>query len=323
MRRPARLAAVVAAVAAATLLMPSGASAGGAPVALVTAETENEVLAVSLPGGRILRRVRVHDPQTIVAGVTGPAVVVSPSGAVTLLAWRSLRPVAVLRGFRSPQMTAITPDGKWAYVTDAATGYLSVIELQTGMVVNRLYVGAGAHHLAVSPDQRRAWVALGESATTILVLDTSQPERPRVIGRFHPAVPAHDLAFAPDGRTVWVGSAAAPSVFVLNAHTARTVARVPAGPAPQHVVFVPYGPPHAFVTSGYGSRIEEVDVRTRRILRSARVPYGSFNLAAAGDVVAASSLLDGEVSEFNGATLARWLTRRVAPSARDIAISVW
>jgi DNA-binding beta-propeller fold protein YncE len=323
MRRPARLAAVVAVVAAATLVLPSRGSAGGTPVALVTAGTENEVLAVSLPGGKILRRVRVHDPQGITAGVTGPAVVVSPSGTVTLLAWRSLRPVAVFRGFRSPQAAAITPDGEWVYVTDAVTGYLSVIELQTRKIVDRLYVGAGAHHLAVSPDQRRAWVALGESATTILVLDTSQPRQPRVIGRFHPAVPAHDLAFAPDGRTVWVGSAAAPSVSVLSAHTARPVARVPAGPGPQHIVFVPYGTPRAFVASGYGSRIEEVDARTRRILRSARVPRGSFNLATAGDVVAASSLLDGEVAEFDGATLTRWLTRKVATSACDLAISVW
>ncbi len=146
---------------------------GGTPVALVTAESENEVLAVSLPGGKVLKRVRLPDPESIAADPNGQAAVVSPEGTVTLLDWRSLKVLAVLRGFRSPQIAAITPDGQWVYVTDAATGELSVIELQTRRVVDRVYVGAGAHHLAISPNFSRAWVALGEAARTIVVLDTS------------------------------------------------------------------------------------------------------------------------------------------------------
>jgi YVTN family beta-propeller protein len=79
-------------------------------------------------------------------------VVVSPSGTVMILAWRSLRVLAVLRDFRSPQIAVITPDGDWAYVTDSASGDLSVISLASRRVVDRVFVGYGAHHLAVSPD---------------------------------------------------------------------------------------------------------------------------------------------------------------------------
>jgi YVTN family beta-propeller protein len=310
---------------AALLLVPGGSArrAGGSPVALVTAETANEVLAVSLPGGKVLRRVHLHDPQAIAALQTGPAVVVSPSGPVTLLAWHSLRVMKVFRSFRSPQIAAIAPSGDWAFVADAATGYLSVIDLRRLEIADRVFVGGGAHHLAVSPDGRRTWVALGERAETIVVLDTSHPRTPRVIGSFHPRAPAHDLAFAPDGRTVWISSAAASSVSVVNAHSAKVVATIPAGPAPQHVVFVPYGPPRAYITSGYGSAIEMVDASTRKIVRRASVPHGSFNLATAGDIVATASLLGGRVSEFDGHTLRRRLTTRVAPAARDLAISVW
>lgn len=292
-------------------------------MALVTAETSNTLLAVRLPDGRVLRRIRLDDPQTVAAAVSGPAVVVSPKGTVTLLAWRSLRRLAVLRGFRSPQLAAIAPDGEWAYVTDAATGEVSVIDLGARRVVDRVLVGVGAHHLAVSPDGTRAWVALGESATTIVVLDTSHPRRVRVIGRFHPLVPAHDLAFAPDGRTVWVGSASAPYVSVLGVRSGKLLARIPAGVAPQHVAFIPYGRPRAFITSGYGSSLEEVDAHTRLIVRRVALPYGSFNLATSGDILATASLLDGRVSEFNGETLARAMTARVAPVTRDLAISVW
>lgn len=291
-------------------------------MALVTAETENEVLAVSLPGGKVVRRARLPDPEEIVSTPGGQAVVVSPEGTVTLLDGRSLKVLAVLRGFRSPQIAAITPDGQWVYVTDAATGDLSVIELQTRRVVDRVHVGAGAHHLAISPNFRRAWVALGETARTIVVLDTSNPGRPWVVGRIHPRVPAHDLAFAPSGHTVWVSSASAPFVSVLDSATGRLVATIPAGPGPQHVAFGAYAHAPAFITSGYGSRLEAVDVATRRILRRVSVPYGSFNVATSGSLVVTSSLLDGTLTEFT-AGLRRMLKVEVAPRTRDVAISVW
>jgi DNA-binding beta-propeller fold protein YncE len=296
--------------------------AGGTPVALVTAESENEVLAVSLPGGKVLRRVHLPDPEAIAAEPNGEAVVVSPEGTVTLLDWRSLKVLAVLRDFRSPQIAAITPDGEWVYVTDAATGELSVIEPLTWRVVDRVYVGAGAHHLAISPDFHRAWVALGETARTIVVLDTSKQNGPRVIGHIRPRVPVHDLDFAPDGRTVWASSASAPYVSVLNANSGRLLATVPAGPGPQHIAFGAYARAPVFITSGYGSTLEAVNVATRKVLRRVAVAYGSFNVATALGVVVTSSLLDGAVTEFT-TSLQRWMNVTVAPHARDVAISVW
>jgi DNA-binding beta-propeller fold protein YncE len=286
---------------------------GGSPVALVTAESADEVVAVSLPSGKVLRRVHLHDPETIATGTTGPAVVASPSGTVTILAWRTLRTVAVLHGFDSPELAAITPDGTWAYVTDAATGELSAIALASHRVVGSVFVGRGAHHLAIAPDGRRTWV----------VLDTSHPDRLRVIARIHPPTLAHDLAVAPDGRTLWVTSDVASHVSVLDTRTGRLLGSVPAGPPPQHVTFVPFGRPRAYVTSGYGSSIELVDARTRAVIRRRGVPYGSFNLASSGGIVAVVSLLNGTVTELAGPTLSRLLTVKLAPATRDVAIAVW
>ena len=325
MSLPARLlvvAALLCVVTAHEAAPALGRPTGGTPVALVTAESENEVLAVSLPRGKVLRRVHIQDPQAIAAEVNGQAVVVSPEGTVTLLDWRTMKVLAVLRNFRSPQIAAITPDGEWVYVTDAATGELSVIELLTRRVVDRVYVGPGAHHLAISPNFQRAWVALGETAHTIVVLDTSTANRPRVIGRIHPRVAAHDLTFAPNGRTVWVSSASAPYISVLNASDGRLVATVPAGPGPQHIAFGAYTHAPVFITSGYGSTLESVNAETHKVLRRVPVAYGSFNLATAAGLVVTSSLLDGAVSEYTTA-LRRWMRVTVAPRARDVAISVW
>jgi DNA-binding beta-propeller fold protein YncE len=293
----------------------------GRPVAIVSVEGENGVVEVSLPGGRILRRAGLAPrPTTVAAGPTGPVVVVSPqSGTVTLLAPRTLRRLRVVRGFRLPQIAAVAPGGRWALVSDAGVGTLSALDLRTGAVADRVRVGSGAHHIAVSADGRRAWVALGETAATIVTLDCTDMRRLRVTGRIHPGVAAHDLAFAPGGRTVWVTSATRPFVSVLSASSGRLLARIPAGPAPQHVAF---GDGHAFVTSGYGSSIEMVDPAGGRVVRRATVPYGSFNLAVAGRTLVVTSLLDGRVTELDARTLHRRMSRTVAPEARSVALTL-
>lgn len=289
------------------------------PIALVTAERLNEVVAVSLRTGRVLRRVHVAGhPTTVAAARNIPAVVVSPgSGRVTLLLVPTLQPIAVLRGFRSPQIATIMRGGAFALLTDSAAGTVSSIQVTEHRVVDRVEVGRGAHHLALSPDNRTAWVALGETATTIVVL-RSDPRGLRVIGRLHPPVASHDMAFAPDGRTVWVTSATAPFVSVLDARTGTTVARVPAGRAPQHVVFTGG---RAYITSGYGASIEMVDARTRRVLRNVRLPHGSFNLATFGHLIVTTSLLNGRVTVLHTGTLRRVMTTTVAPNARAVAIA--
>jgi len=308
-------------LAAAVALAPaaSAGSDGGRPVALVTAETANELLELTLGphGGRVLHRLRLPHPQTVAATCRAALAVDPPAGTVTLLALPTLRPLTVLRSFRSPQLAAFAGAGL-AYVTDAGTGDLAVVDVARRTVVDRVFVGRGAHHLALSPTDGRLWVALGEDARTIVRLDVSSPRRPRVVGRFHPAVPAHDLAFAPGGRTVWVTSASAPVVSVYAASDGRLLRRIPAGRAPQHVVF---DRGRALITSGYGVSLESVSLGTHRRLRLVRTPYGSFNLAADGPLVVTTSLLTGEVGEFRLGDLHRLWTRRVAPAARAVAIA--
>jgi DNA-binding beta-propeller fold protein YncE len=227
--------------------------------ALITAETENQLLVADLPGGRVIRRIRLpHDPENVASSGKGGVVVVVSSGAgkVTLLDRDTLRPLRVLGGFASPHMPAFSPDGGHAYVTDDARGTLTAIRLSDAAVTSTVLVGAGAHHLSFSPNQRRLWIALGESARQIAILDTSDPDRPRLINRFTPGFLAHDLSFTPAGR-------------------------------------------YAYLTSGYGSVIERVDAATGRVLARTGAPYGSFELDAAHGYVTSASLLGGTLAVYN------------------------
>jgi DNA-binding beta-propeller fold protein YncE len=312
-------------LAVALFLVPAASASSSAerPVALVAAETSNQVVALSLgpKGGQVLKRVQLVDPLMVAAPLHGPAVVLSPStGTVTLLAWHSLRPVEVFHGFRDPQVARIAPGDRFAYVADGGTGDLSVIDLLWRRVVYRLHVGAGAHHMSFSPDGTRLWIALSEVATTIVRLDTSDLARPRIVARLHPRFPSHSIGFAPDGRTVWVSSARTPYVTVYNATTGKAVKVISAGRAPQEVGF---SGARVLLTSGYGSSLQAVLWRTYRRLGTVRMPYGSFNLASFGGQVVTSSLFTGQVVDLKGGTLHRSWTTKVAPATRYVAISLW
>lgn len=314
---------VVLPLAAVALLLPSAVAARsqGRPVALVVAETSDELFAVSLGphGGRVLRRVHLDDPLMVAAALHGPAVVVDPHGTVTLLAWHTLRPLKVFRGFREPEVAAVSPGDRYAYVADGGSGRLVVIDLRRRRIVGGVFVGLEAHHLDFSPDGRRLWVALGETATTIVRLDTSDRRHPRVVGRIHPRLTAHGIEFAPDGRTVWVSSSAVPFVTVFSS-TGKFLRRIAAGKGPQEIAF---SGARALITSGYGSSIEAVSWPTYGRHGSVAMPYGSFNLATLGGDVVTSSVLTGYVTELHAGTLRRMWTTRVAPVARYVAISVW
>jgi DNA-binding beta-propeller fold protein YncE len=312
-------------LAIALLLVPAAAArtAASRPVAIVVAETANEVYAVSMGphGGHVLERVRVVDPLMVAAPLHGPAVVLSPaSGTVTLLGPRSLRTVKVFHGFREPEVARIAPGDRYAYVNDNRTGDLTVIDLARRRIVDRVHIGAGAHHMAFSPDGRRLWIALSEVATTVVRLDTSNLRKPRVVGRVHPPFAAHSVGFAPGGGHVWLSSARSEHVMVFDAATGKLVRVLHAGKPPQEIAFAAG---RALLTSGYGSTLESVSLETLRPLHVVSAPYGSFNLATYGPYVVTTSLLTGYVTEFRLSDLHRQWTTRLAPEARYVAISLW
>jgi DNA-binding beta-propeller fold protein YncE len=297
----------------------NGARRGGArAVALVTAETENQLIAVDLPSGHVVKRLHLPaDPENVDGRPLGRiAVVVSTRGrAVSLVDTQTLRVVRILHRFTKPHIAAITPGGRYAYVTDDRSGKLSVIDLRHRRIVRRVFVGLGAHHLAISPDGGETWVALGERAHSIAVLDTSSPARPRVLFHFTPHETAHDLAFIPSGARVWITSDTSSRVGVYSAGNHRLLKTFAGGAPPQHVAFRGN---RAYVTAGYAGTMQIREARRARLLRTIYTDYGSFNLGLGPDVLS-SSLLRGTLTalRLDGRRVGQW---HLAPATRDVAL---
>lgn len=287
-------------------------------LALVTAETLNQLAAVELPSGRVLKRLPMPAGPQNVAAESDLAVVVSPSaGAITFVDAHRLRIDKILRGFAAPHIAAFSRDGKLVYVTDDARGQLVVVRLACRCVVRKLFVGLGAHHLSQSPDGGRIWVVLGERARSVALVDAHVPERPRLVGHFVAPGAAHDVTFSPDGTRVWLSFSDRSTVAILAARTHRVVRTLPAGSPPQHIAFGAY----AYVSSGNDATLRLLSRRTGRLVASARVPLGSYNLGVGPGVVATSSLTNGMLTELR-ADGRRILSERVAPAARDVALVV-
>ena len=297
---------------------------GGTPLALVTADLESHVVAVDLNRGRVVRRVRTPaDPRSIESvGVVGALVAHTAGGRMSLIDFDlNVHPIA--GAFGAPRYTAVSPDRRLAYVTDSARQEIAVVEVSGRRVVGRVPVGGPCRHLAIDRDGTRLWVALGNKAPAIAVVSLAEPRRPRVVGTIRPPFLAHDVGFTPGGRRIWVTSGDRNRLAIFDARTGRLVRTVAGDAPPQHVTFMG---DRAFVTSG-DDAVLRVHALDGRLLRSAPVPAGSYNVQRSDDDVRlrrwilTPSLSRGTLCTFSprGAALQEL---RVAKSSHDACFVV-
>jgi len=186
-------------------------------------------------------------------------------------------------GVTQPRYAASARDGRHAFVTDSAARQLLVLDLVRAAIVARVDVGGPARHLSYEPSGRVVWVSLGNKAARVAAVDVATVARPRVVRRFAAPFLAHDVGFAA-GR-VWVTAGAAHELVIYDGRGGAV--RVAADAAPQHVTFAGR---LAFVTSGESGTMRVHDARTGRLLRTSRVPVGSYNVQEAEGHVLSPSL---------------------------------
>jgi DNA-binding beta-propeller fold protein YncE len=286
--------------------------AAAAPLAFVTADTESHVAVVDLLAGAVRKRIETQPGPRSVERVGEVAVVAhTVTGAVSVLDSSGVR--HVLHGFEEPRYTAAAHDGRHAFVTDSGRVEVATIDVVRGEVVARLKLRLWPRHLSLSRDGRTLWIGLGTASPELVVVDVSDPRRPRLRGTVRPPFAAHDVGFAPSGR-VWVTAGDARSIAVYDRGRVRTLA---ADAAPQHVTFLDG---RAFVTSGDDGTLRVYDERTARLLRTTRVPVGSYNVQFAADRVLTPSLNAGTLCVLDAGGVERERVH-VAASSHDACLA--
>jgi DNA-binding beta-propeller fold protein YncE len=301
------------------LRLPPIPRAGREPLALVTADRQAHVVAVSLEGATVRARIpTLPGPRSIESAQGGRALVAhTTQGAVSVLGGRPVRVTHVLHGFSAPRYTAIARDGRHAYVSDSGAGEVVVVDLWRGRIRARAHVGLHARHLTLDPAGRTLWIALGPKASAIAVVDVTDPWRPRLRGHVHPPFLAHDVGFAPGGRRVWVTSGDRRRIAVFAPDAPRAGPRILLADAPpQHVTF---GHGVAYVASGDSGRLRVYALAGGRPLHTAAVPAGSYNVQCGSERVLTPSLERGTLTVLDGAGLVL-AGRRVALAAHDACV---
>jgi hypothetical protein len=267
------------------------------PIALVTADLESRVVVVNLATGRVLRSIpTLPDPRSIERVGDTAVVAHTAKGAVSLVDVASLRLRKVLHAFEQPRYAASSPDGRYAFITDSGLQAVVVVDVVGGRVVRRLDVGGPARHISVD-HKGRLWTALGTKAARIAVADVREPRRPRLLGRIKAPFLAHDVGFVSRGHAVWVTSGDRRELALFDRRNAQPFKRLQAGAPPQHVTFRGR---LAFVTSGDDGTLRTHDAESGRVLRTARIPMGSYNIAEGLGLVFMPSLSQGTLCVADG-----------------------
>ena len=289
--------------------------AGGTPVALVTADTQSRVAVVELSTGKILRSIATAAGPRSIESVWGKLAVVchTAQGIVSLIEGPSLRVRRVQGRFDEPRYTAAGANARHAFVTDSGSHEVVTVDVLSGRTVARVGVGGPARHVSIDPSYKILWVSLGSKAEEVAVVDVSRPLAPRLLRRFRPPFLAHDVGITPGGRHVWVSSGDRGALAVYDQRTGDVRRRLPADAPPQHVTF---SGSHAYVTSGEDGTLRVLLLKDGTVVRTTKVPVGSYNVQEAFGWIVTPSLDRGTfcVLDRQGR-----LTRRVqvSPSSHD------
>jgi YVTN family beta-propeller protein len=109
--------------------------------------------------------------------------------------------VAEIAVGKEPWCVAITPDDEKAYVTNMASGTVSVISTVSKQVIDTIKVGTEPFGCALTPDGRDLYVA-NQSSGTVSVIDTRRDKVTDTIDEV--GVKPHGIAITADGKRVLV-----------------------------------------------------------------------------------------------------------------------
>lgn len=134
-----------------------------------------------------------------------------------------------------PAHVVVSPDGRFAYITNGGDDTVSVIDTSAQRVVATIPVGKFPHGLRISPDGKHAYVANLKGGTVSVIDTVSQKEVAQVPAGKGPA----QVGFAPDGRLAFVSLSEENAVAVIDPATRKVIRKVTVGTVPIQLYATP------------------------------------------------------------------------------------
>ena len=191
--------------------------------------------------------------------------------AVIDLRARTIIKRLLLRAATLPHLLALSHDGNTLWAACAPQNTIVEIDTRSG-TISKLWdtQQKGSYLLAVTPDEKRFYVANFDAGTVSVIRRTDASVQVLSLG----GQPI-GIDIAPNGREVWVSNFQSNTITIIDADTnqiAQTLSA--AGDGPARVKFTPDGK-YVWVTNSRSNELIVFDVAQRRVIR--RIPTGKFS----------------------------------------------
>lgn len=128
------------------------------------------------------------------------------------------QPVTQIEMEGTPDQVLVSPDGSRAYVTNPATGYIEIVDIDLRKIVSRIAIGPGMTGASISADGSRVATALPATGEFV-VADTASAQ---VVARKKVAEKPTSTAFDVSGRYVFVADNTANAVLKVDTEFVRS-----------------------------------------------------------------------------------------------------
>lgn len=178
-----------------------------------------------------------------------------------------------------PAHVVLTPDGRFAYVTNGGDNTLSVIDASTQRLVSTIAVGKFPHGIRVSPDGKQAYVANLKGGTVSVVDTASQKEVTQIPVGKGPA----QVGFTPDGRLAFVSLSGENAVAVIDPATRKVLRRIAVGTVPIQLFATPDSTTLLVANQGTrnkpGKTLSMIDLGSFKGIRTIETGAGTHGVA--------------------------------------------
>lgn len=178
-----------------------------------------------------------------------------------------------------PAHVVLTPDGRFAYVTNGGDNTLSVIDASTQRRVSTIAVGQFPHGIRFSPDGTQAYVANLKGGTVSVVDTASQKEVTQIPVGKGPA----QVGFTPDGRLAFVSLSEENAVAVIDPATRKVLRRIAVGAVPIQLFVTPDSSTLLVANQGTrkkpGKTVSMIDLGSFGVVKTVETGSGAHGVA--------------------------------------------
>ena len=224
--------------------------------------------------------------------------------------------VAVLGSFGVSVATA----KQFAYVPNQGSNNVSVIDVDSDVVVTNLRAGISPVRVAVRPDGKKVYVAnIGSDRVTVINATTNSVGRFIIVGD-SPA----EILVSPDGSQVYTPNAQSQNVTIINTATESVITNLPASFNCRAILWVTNSIGNRVYVANQGAgTVTVIDPQTLTVDRTIPVGGGPRRLAVSpdGNRVYVANYQSDDVSIIDAVTRTRLMNLPVGNGPRGVSVT--